>query len=209
MRSDENKPAESTAEPTPEQQPAAKDAAEEARTARNAHRESWGDILKPEIKLVAKCAVCQHAKVSEINAMIFRNEPVRDIAREHKIARQAVAKHIEAGHAKLGFIHVANVKVFVDPDAPEPTRELVQLCAAVAKEAIDGKGGRVGTIREKISACRMLQSAVQLQARHAGKDAPQPGEDVGNDPDDAAALARLERQLKRAEKKYQGGELPN
>jgi len=43
--------------------------------------------------LPRKCSVCEHEKVEAINQAIINNEPLRDIARQHFLNKDAIARH--------------------------------------------------------------------------------------------------------------------
>ena len=116
--------------------------------------------------------------------------------------------HKNSNHVELKIVHIPTISAFLDGDAPKATQEYVRLVVRVAKEMFD-RGGHC-TMRDKLDVLRVLHAALKLQAQHAGKANPQPGEDVGADTDleTQAALSNLDSRLRAAEEEERMRALP-
>ena len=146
----------------------------------------------------AKCIVCRHPESERINCAIWEQAPDAKIAKEFNLSESAIRRHRMNAHVQLKIVHIPQISVFLDPDAPKATQEYVRLVVRVAKDLLD-RGA--ADPKHKIAILSVLERAIRLQAQHAGKATPQPGEDVGADTETSDAVSSFDARLKAAEEK--------
>lgn len=154
------------------------------------------------------CKICNHAEAEKINLAIWEQQPDRKIVKDFGLSIDSLRHHKNSNHVELKIVHIPTISAFLDGDAPKATQEYVRLVVRVAKEMFD-RGGHC-TMRDKLDVLRVLHAALKLQAQHAGKANPQPGEDVGADTDleTQAALSNLDSRLRAAEEEERMRALP-
>jgi hypothetical protein len=125
-----------------------------------------------------RCSICTHGEREAIDLAIVEGGGLRDIARQHGVSKDAVARH-GAEHLPATLARAAA--------AEEATRgdtllEKVQALEVQARE-IAKRARQSGDLRVALAAVRELARIIELQARLAGDliDAPTVSVVLGDD----------------------------
>jgi hypothetical protein len=138
--------------------------------------------------MAATCTICAHPKRKEIETAHLGHQPLSRVAREFRVSRYSVRRHLEA-HLSERMAKAAEKKeIAAGSDLLERLLELNKVSRAILADAY--KAGERDTALRAIA---RLESQLELEARLIGeiKDRQVNVQNVIVDPETAERMARM------------------